>query len=196
MTFKPFEGGASAKPVVSGCRVSLTRAGRATRATLQITLAGRIRDAMALHGTARIAVLMGEGEHHGLIRIRVAREGDEAALTVAPTKSVHKTEFYRLRLGAVEQYRSEPAKAEAVNWEQLDDGWIEIALPAWADETRPKPKERVSAVPPAMLKAKAAGEADAEREKRERKEAEERRKARELFGDKLGDKVAGPAGGA
>lgn len=194
--FKP----ADAVSQITGCRVGLTKYRNSKSARLVITIAGPLLKAMKLTGPARFEVAVGEGDHHGLMRIRPVSvdakgENDAAVITVQPRKA-RLGIFYKIDLGHVDRFIDEPHKPQSVHWEWIDEGWYEFALPEWADKTRPKPKHAVAAVPPAVVKAKAAGDADAARQAAERKEAAERRKRRELFGDKIGEKMDRVAGGA
>lgn len=136
-------------------------------------------------GEERFAVQIGEFEHHGILRIRKAVDDAEVSLTVKATRAGKGSRggyYHRLKLGHQPQFRAEPAKPETCKWEQIEDGWFEIVLPPWADETAPK-RGRVTAVDPKILKAKAAGEADKARQERERREAEKLRRERDAFGD-------------
>lgn len=145
MAFRKLE--IASRETVSGCRAALVMAGRSKRVSLVVTLAGRIREEMGLgNGEEAFAVQIGEGEHHGILRIRKAVDEAEASLAVKATRAGRGSRggwFHRLKLGHIEQFRAEPAKAEACNWEKLEDGWFEIVLPRWADETAPKTGRRI-----------------------------------------------------
>lgn len=191
MAFKTLAPVQERKAAASGCRAGLVAYKNAKSVKLTVTIAGKLRDEMGLAGDVHLAVLVGEDEDHGLLRIRKVSDASDATLTSQERHAARgKSTFYKLDLGAIDLFVNSAQKMQPVKWEKLEDGWFEIVLPEWAEETRPKSKHAVAAVPPALANAKRAGDADRQREENERREAAERRKSRELFGDKLGDKVA------
>lgn len=95
--------------------------------------------------TARLhlAVLLGDGEQHGILRMRP--ESDGTAEVVA--KKARGGVFFQINLGHIDSFvdRREPKKW--CQFEPVEDGWTEIVLPSWADETGPAKRQRVAALP-------------------------------------------------
>lgn len=97
----------------------------------------------------RLAVLMGEGEDHGLVRLRKAPDGT-AVVTLRKTHGP--LAHMRIALGRVPAFvdRSEKRKwcqFEVIDDDDLADRWVEVVLPSWADETGPGKRQRVAALP-------------------------------------------------
>lgn len=102
-------------------------------------------DLMAAIGATekdRFEVLLGSGEHAGLLRLRRnAKTG-----IVSPISKTKKGGWFRFSLGHLKQLPNRGEKRQRCNAEAIDDRTIEIVLPAWA---RPaKPTEPRPAVPP------------------------------------------------
>lgn len=95
-----------------------------------------------------IDVLIGEAEHHGLIRLR---KNNSAAVTKAELRKTGKADFFIVKLGHQAAFvdRSEPGAW--CQWETVEDGWVEIVLPKWANDTAPGRKPAVQ--PPAKVSA-------------------------------------------
>ncbi|MCR9122979.1 MAG: hypothetical protein NXH91_11980 [Phyllobacteriaceae bacterium] len=147
---------------------------RGCAARLLITIKGGTAEALGLAqgDEARVAVLIGEGEDHGLIRLRRV---EQDASIVTPCTTVKGGHFWKFFLGHVDQFVDRTERSQACQHEFVD-GWLEVVLPAWADETRPKPTVRIDAVSPPIR----AAAMDLVRQKAEQKEADERRRRREM----------------
>jgi hypothetical protein len=83
-----------------------------------------------------LEVLIGQDEHHGLVRLR--KNHSVGTARVSRRKAMNDTTWFHVALGHVPAFvaRSEPKK-HCQN-EVLDaaaGGWLEIVLPSWADET-------------------------------------------------------------
>ncbi|WP_457663971.1 hypothetical protein [Sinorhizobium medicae] len=81
----------------------------------------------------KLEVLLGEADHHGLIRVR---KNNSVGLAVVEKKGNGKVEYFSIRLGHQALYVN---RSEASRWCQWDevDGWLEIKLPRWSLETKP-----------------------------------------------------------
>jgi hypothetical protein len=86
----------------------------------------------------KIEIMIGSGEHHGLLRLRKNNSAGQVA--IAQQKAA-KGVWFSLKMGHQDAFvnRSEPALW--CQWENVDEGWIEIVLPKWADETAPNKKQ-------------------------------------------------------
>ncbi|QQM29319.1 hypothetical protein JET14_13395 [Martelella lutilitoris] len=96
----------------------------------------------------KIEVLIGDGEHHGIIRMRKNNSVGDAEFV---RRDAAKGAYFKIALGPQSAFvdRSETARWCAFEILDGDDaGWLEIILPRWADETGPKMRDKTSA--PAM----------------------------------------------
>ncbi|NGP19314.1 hypothetical protein [Devosia aurantiaca] len=84
----------------------------------------------------KLEVMVGEGEHHGLVRYR--KNNSVGSVDVVKRAGVHDSHYFTLTLGHLSAYvdRSEPKRW--INAEVVEDGWVEFVLPSWADETAPR----------------------------------------------------------
>lgn len=120
----------------TGIKCSL-RKGTKTAATISFSLNAAVAKAANIGDGDGIEVMIGEGEHHGLIRMR---KNNSSADTKADGRTTGKGAFFLIKLGHQPAFvdRSEPSAW--CQWEKVEDGWIEIVLPKWADETAPNRK--------------------------------------------------------
>lgn len=79
----------------------------------------------------KLEVLIGEGEHHGLIRVR---KNNSVGLAPVEKKGNGKADYLLIRLGHQSIYINRPETARWCQWVEVD-GWLEIKLPRWASET-------------------------------------------------------------
>jgi hypothetical protein len=129
--------------VGTGVKVSLKKIrGGAAKMSLSIT-GSAIADIGWADGDG-IEVLIGEGEHHGLIRLR--KNKSAAQTTVVERKAVRGGKYLAIPLGNQPAFVSRSEPAAWCQWEEVEDGWVEIVLPKWADETSPN-RAKVAAVP-------------------------------------------------
>jgi len=136
----------------TGIAVSLKKMGKGN-ASLGMTFRPAVVDGLGWHDGDKCEVAIGEDEHHGLIRLRPNPGGSaEIKLRQAGNaKGKRGGPYFAITLGHVEAFvnRSEPKRW--VQFEVVDDGWLEIVLPRWADETGPKGHSRERVAPPAPL---------------------------------------------
>lgn len=84
-----------------------------------------------------IEVMIGEGEHHGLIRLR---KNKSTAQIEIERRETAKGGWFSLKLGHQPAFVDRSETALWCQWEKVEEGWIEIVLPKWADETAPSRK--------------------------------------------------------
>ncbi len=84
-----------------------------------------------------IEVLIGEAEHHGLIRLRKNKSAAQAEVEYRETA---KGGWYNIKLGHQPAFVDRSEATLWCQWEKVEDGWIEVVLPKWADETAPTRK--------------------------------------------------------
>lgn len=106
---------------------------------LFLNLTKEVAKKLSLMDGHLLDVLIGEGEHHGLIRFRLDMENGNARVDEAKSKGEG---FFQILLGNQQLYVQHPVSPEDCQWEVLDDGYVEIVLPKWADETRKKSSGR------------------------------------------------------
>lgn len=99
----------------------------------------------------KLEVLIGDGEHHGLLRLR---KNNSVGQAVVEQRKTAKGEWFSIKLGHQDAFvdRSEPARW--CQWEKIEDGYVEIVLPTWADETGPKKRASAPATPSAPAVAR------------------------------------------
>lgn len=123
------------KPASIGTGIKATlRRGKKSAATLMLYINTTRAAALNIGDGDGIEVMIGDGEHHGLLRLR---KNNSAGIAKAEKRATGKADFFVLKLGHQAAFvdRSEPAAW--CQWEMVDDGFVEIVLPKWADETAP-----------------------------------------------------------
>jgi hypothetical protein len=122
----------------TGLGVSLQKMGRGKSiARLVVSLRPDLAAQFGWADKDRIEVALGQEEHHGMLRLRKSETGSAELSYRVAGGSGHGGPYFNLSLGHVDLYVD---RAEPKRWalfEVLEDGWIEIVLPAWADETSP-----------------------------------------------------------
>lgn len=136
--------------VGTGIKASL-RKGKASAAKLVLSLSVARANGINIDDGDGVEVLIGEGEHHGLLRIR---KNNSAGVAKAEKMNTAKGEYFVLRLGHQDAFVDRTESASWCQWERIEDGWTEIVLPRWAEETRPgrkapEPANRAPALPTA-----------------------------------------------
>jgi hypothetical protein len=126
-------------------------------ATLVFTLRPPVAAELGWAGHDRIEVAIGDEEHHGLVRLRKSETGT-AALTqreAGAGDGKRGGPYFQLNLGFVPMFVDRSEEKRWVLFDQVEDGWVEVVLPAWADETgprarteRPRLSAGVAALPP------------------------------------------------
>lgn len=126
----------------TGIAASLQKAGSTRHARLVITLQDKTGKSLGFSDGDRIEIQLGEAEHHGLIRLRKSDAGSAILKhRVSGDGTKRGGPYYQLQLGHIEQFVNRSEVRRWVQFEAVEDGWIELVLPRWADETGPnKPK--------------------------------------------------------
>lgn len=142
VTFTP------AAPTAQGTGMSVTlQKMRSAPARLNFSVSVKMAAELGWDDGAPIVVQIGEGEHHGLLRLRRDPAGQVKVQRRVTGNGKVGGPYFRFSLGHLPQFvnRSEPRKW--VQWERLEEGWVEVVLPRWADETGPA-GARARVVPP------------------------------------------------
>lgn len=139
------------KPASIGTGIKCAlRKGKVSAATLTFFLSMPVAAKLNIGDGDKIEVLIGDGEHHGLIRLRKNNSAGEA---IATKRDTGKASFISVRLGHQPVFVDRTEPGLWCQWE-MEDGWTEIVLPKWASETNPN-RAKMSAVPPAKPAAAA-----------------------------------------
>jgi hypothetical protein len=130
--------------VGTGIKVSMKRTNKSS-ARMTFTISDATGKSFGWAGGDKVEVMLGEGEHHGLLRLRKNNSAGQAELS---HREMAKGAWFTLKLGHQHSFvdRSEPALW--CQWEKVEDSWIEIVLPKWADETAPNRKPQQAAPEP------------------------------------------------
>ncbi len=96
----------------------------------------------------KLEVLVGTEEQHGLVRLHRHPEG---TAVLVGRNAGRRGAYYGISLGHIPGYVDRTEEKRYCQFEVLDDGWIEIILPKWADETHPTKK--VVRVPEPLTRA-------------------------------------------
>lgn len=129
--------------VGTGIKVTL-RQGRSGQASMIFSIKGEIAKGFNWSDGDKIEVLIGTGSDHGLLRFRKNNSTGDAV--VKSKKAMKGITYTTISLGHQPAFVN---RAEAGRWcqfEQVDDGFVEIVLPRWAEETSPK-KQAVAVSP-------------------------------------------------
>jgi hypothetical protein len=129
--------------VGTGIKATLRRTKKAA-ATLSLFVSATRALAFNIGDGDGVEVLIGDGEHHGLIRLR---KNNSAGVAKAEKRATGKADFFVLKLGHQAAFVDRSEAAAWCQWEMVEDGWVEIALPKWADDTAPNRKPPVARAP-------------------------------------------------
>jgi len=118
----------------TGIKVSL-RKGKVSGAKMSIGVSTATAKQLDWADGNKLEVLIGDGEHHGLLRLR---KNNSAGQATVEKRETAKGAWFQVQLGNQPAFvdRAEPARW--CQWEKVEDGWVEVVLPRWADETAPR----------------------------------------------------------
>lgn len=128
----------------TGIKVSLKKV-RTSASKFNVYVTGAAMKDLGWKAGDKLEVLLGDGADHGMIRFRKNNSVGEAS--VVERNAVRGGKYLLVALGNQPAFvdRAEPARW--CQWELVDDGWCEVVLPKWADETAPrKPASTASGV--------------------------------------------------
>jgi hypothetical protein len=119
--------------VGTGIKASI-RKGKSTGAKMSLGVTTATAKDLDWTDGNMLDVMIGEGEHHGLIRVRKNNSVGEAKVERRETA---KGSWFQVQLGCQPAFVDRSEAQRWCQWEKVEDGWIEIVLPKWADETAP-----------------------------------------------------------
>jgi hypothetical protein len=120
--------------VGTGIKMSL-RKGTKSAAKMTVGVSLSTAKELGWSDKDKIEVLIGEAEHHGLMRLRKNNSAGEAACTKRETA---KGAWFQVQLGHQPAFVDRTEAARWCQWQKIEDGWIELVMPKWADETAPR----------------------------------------------------------
>lgn len=127
--------------VGTGIKATLRRTKKAA-AGLQLFISATRATALNIGDGDGIEILIGDGEHHGLIRLR---KNNSAAVAKAERRATGKADFFVIKLGHQARFVDRSEAAAWCRWEMVEDGFVEIVLPKWTDDTAPGRRAAVAA---------------------------------------------------
>lgn len=120
-------------------------------AQMALNLRPSVAAELGLADKTKLRVMVGSGEHHGLLRFTKDEQGSAVVLERVAgdgEEGGRGGPYFTIRLGHMPAFIN---RSEAKRWcvyELLDGGVIEVVLPSWADETGPNARKRAPADPP------------------------------------------------
>ncbi len=128
----------------TGLSCSLKRM-KAGPAQMALTLRPAVAAELGLEDQTKLRVMVGSGEHHGILRFTKDPEGSAVVLrreAGTGEEGGRGGPYFSIRLGHMPPFIN---RSEAKRWcvfELLEDGIIEVVLPSWADETGPNRRNK------------------------------------------------------
>lgn len=139
------------KPAATGTGIKASlRRGKASAAKLMLGVKPEVARLLDWKHDDKLETLIGEGEHHGLIRLR---KNNSVGQAVVSRRETAKGAWISISLGAQDAYVDRAEAARWCQWDKIEDGWVEVALPVWADETGPRKRAAPESARPAPIAA-------------------------------------------
>lgn len=128
----------------SGFAASLKKM-RTAPAALSFSLRVKVADELGWRDGTMLAVQIGDGEHHGLIRLKPDDAGTAKVVRRVAGGADNKRggPYFTVALGHLTQFVDRSEAKKWCRYDAIEDGWIEVVLPSWADETGVK-RDRVA----------------------------------------------------
>lgn len=130
--------------VGTGIKVKLNK-GKVSAAAMVFIISAATAKALEWSKGDKIEVLIGTDGDHGLLRVRKNNSIGQVELI---EQSTAKGSWFKLVLGHQEQFVDRTEAAAWCQFETLADGFTEIVLPKWADETAPSRKAKTMPLAP------------------------------------------------
>lgn len=135
----------------TGVKVCLKASKATSQASMTMFVRADLISAFGWQKGDKIEVLVGTKNDHGLMRFRKNNSVADGAV-VEIRNAGRGVTFAFLKLGHLPQFVSRTEASRWCNFEQVEDGYVEVVLPKWADETAP---QKASVAPPASTPAPA-----------------------------------------
>lgn len=115
----------------TGIKVTLRRLKSA--ASMNFSISPTVAASLGWSAKDKLEVLIGTGTDHGKLRFRKNNSTGEAELTAR--KTIHGGGYLAVNIGHQPRFVDRRESARWCQWERVEDGWIEVVLPKWANET-------------------------------------------------------------
>ena len=139
----------------TGLKVALKRP-KGAAARMSVSITGNAKQQLGWADGDKIEVLIGTDGDHGLMRLRKNNSVGQAV--VSERKAVRGGAYLNIALGHQPDFVNRSESAAWCQWEVLDEGWVEVVLPKWADETGPKDMRAAARAPEPVRAPVAAAE--------------------------------------
>lgn len=120
---------------VSGLSVALKKGKRDAVAKMIVYLTEKVSTEFNWPVGTKLEVHIGTETDHGLLRLRKNAEADGGATVVSAGKG--KFASIEVSLGFVPGFVDRDEPRQPCKYEDVGDGFVEIVLPSWSDETHP-----------------------------------------------------------
>jgi len=121
--------------VGTGFKVTLAKRGEAGKpAKMNFGLTVALAKTFGWSNGDKLEVLIGTGGDHGMMRFQKNNSIGDALVTF---RSTAKGEWVSISLGHQSMFVDEAQPMAWISHEVLDDGYVEVVLPRWADKTAP-----------------------------------------------------------
>lgn len=136
--------------VGTGLKVTLTKF-KASAASMKFSVSDALAKSFGWSDGDKLEVLIGTDEHHGIIRLR---KNNSAGDAVVAFRKALKGSYAQVSLGNQPMFVDRAESGRWCQFEKIEDDYLEIILPRWADETAPKRKAVITPTPAAVDTAK------------------------------------------
>lgn len=150
MPFTPFVVVTRSADLTSGWSASLKKM-RSAPAQLSFALREPIAAQLGWVDGTVLAVELGDGEHHGLVRLKPDEAGTARVSRRVSGDGVKRGgAYFAIALGHVPAFVNRTETKKWCQFELVEDSWVEVVLPSWADETGVK-RQRIALPGPQHL---------------------------------------------
>lgn len=134
------------KPNASGTGLSVSlRKAKAGAAKMSIFLGAAIAEKLQWTAEDTLEILLGTENEHGMIRLRKSPDGS----AIVKMRQARGGGYFVVQLGHIETFVNRTEEKRYCPFEGVGDGWVEIVLPRWSEETHPtKPRVAVATARP------------------------------------------------
>lgn len=133
-----------AAAIGTGLKVSMAKV-RGNSAKMKFSVNMAVAKELGWSGGDKLEVLIGNGEHHGILRMRKNNSVGDAEVV---HRKASKGDYFQIALGHQAMFVDKTQSPAWCQFEKVEDGFVEIVLPRWADETAPA-KKPIASPPPA-----------------------------------------------
>lgn len=133
-----------AATVGTGIKVTLAKI-KGSAAKMKFSISTKLAQKFGWANDDKLEVLIGTGSDHGALRFRKNNSTGDAVVVFR--KSVH--EYVAVSLGHQPAFVDRSESGRWCQFEEMEDGYVEIILPRWADETAPARRPAPTAPPAA-----------------------------------------------